>query len=56
MYFSAERNKRVAEKLFGYVRDTATDQVEEILEYDLSIYSCPDVAKQERNKSLSAFR
>lgn len=50
MYFSKERNARLAEKLFDHIRNTATDRVEEFFEYDLSIYSDPEVAKRERAK------
>lgn len=49
-YYTAERNSRLAAKLFGYVRDGKTDQVDEVLEYDLAIYSDPKVAEQERKQ------
>lgn len=48
MYFTLERRTRLAEKLFAHVRESSTDQVEETLEYDLSIYSDPELAKTER--------
>jgi phenylpropionate dioxygenase-like ring-hydroxylating dioxygenase large terminal subunit len=50
MYFSKERNTRLAAKLFDHIRNTTTDRLDELFEYDLSIYSCPDVAKQERSR------
>jgi phenylpropionate dioxygenase-like ring-hydroxylating dioxygenase large terminal subunit len=50
MYFSEERNARLAAKLFDHIRNTTTDQVDGIFDYDLSIYSCPDIAKQECKK------
>ena len=50
MYFSKERNARLAEKLFEHIRQTSTDRVDEFFEYDLSIYSDPEVAKSERRK------
>lgn len=50
MYFSKERNARLAEKLFEHIRQTSTDRLEEFFEYELSIYSDPEVAKQERTK------
>lgn len=50
MYFSKERNARLAEKLFDHIRKTGTDRMEEFFEYDLSIYSDPEVARQERTR------
>jgi nitrite reductase/ring-hydroxylating ferredoxin subunit len=50
MYFSAERNARLAEKLFQHIRETTTDRLDGVLEYDLSIYTCPETAKRERKK------
>lgn len=50
MYFSAERNARLAAKLFKHIEQTTTDRLDGLLEYDLSIYSCPDVARNEREK------
>jgi nitrite reductase/ring-hydroxylating ferredoxin subunit len=48
MYFSKERNARLAEKLFDHIRNKTTDRLEEVYEYDLSIYSCARTAMQER--------
>ncbi|MGQ0700614.1 MAG: aromatic ring-hydroxylating oxygenase subunit alpha [Panacagrimonas sp.] len=48
MYFSKERNARLAEKLFDHVRDTTTDRLDDIYEYELSIYSSPEIASRER--------
>lgn len=50
MYFSTERNRRVAEQLFAHVRNATTDQFDEIYEVDLSIYSDPEVARLERER------
>jgi nitrite reductase/ring-hydroxylating ferredoxin subunit len=50
MYFSKERNDRLAAKLFDHVRHGTTDRVDDILEYELSIYSCPEVAQRERER------
>ncbi|WP_028080680.1 aromatic ring-hydroxylating oxygenase subunit alpha [Solimonas soli] len=47
MYFTPERNERLARKLFRHIAETSTDRVDEIFEYDLSIYSCADTAKRE---------
>ena len=48
MYFTKARNTRMAEKLFDYIRNTKTDQLDSVVEYDLSIYACPETAKKER--------
>ncbi len=48
MYFSEERNARLAAKLFKHIEDTSTDRLDDFLEYDLSIYSCEDTARLER--------
>ena len=48
MYFTKARNTRMAEKLFDYIRHTKTDQLDSVVEYDLSIYACPETAKKER--------
>ena len=48
MYFTKARNTRMAEKLFDYIRNTKTDQLDSVVEYDLSIYACPEIAKKER--------
>lgn len=50
MYFSKERNARLAAKLFDHIRNTGTDKLDETYEYDLSIYSDPVVAQQERER------
>lgn len=49
-YFSKERNTRLAAKLFEHIRNTTTDRLDDFFEYDLSIYSCPDVAERERKQ------
>ena len=50
MYFSAERNARLAAKLFKHIEETTTDRLDGLLEYDLSIYTDPAVAQQERER------
>lgn len=50
MYFSKERNARLAQRLFAHIRDTATDRMDDFFEYDLSIYSDAEVAAKERQK------
>lgn len=50
MYFSAERNARLAAKLFKHIEETTTDRLDSLLEYDLSIYTDPEVAQQERER------
>lgn len=50
MYFTPERNRQLAERLFEHVRNNTTDMTEGLLEYDLSIYSDPDIAVAERAK------
>lgn len=50
MYMSKERNRFFAEALFQHVRNTTTDQADELVEYDLSIFSDPDIAAREREK------
>lgn len=50
MYFSAERNARLAAKLFKHIEETTTDRLDGLLEYDLSIYTDPLVAQQERER------
>ena len=49
-YFSKERNTRLAAKLFDHIRNTTTDRLDDFFEYDLSIYSCPEVAARERTQ------
>lgn len=48
MYFTLERRTELAAKLFDHVRNTTTDRMQDTLEYDLSIYSDPEVAVRER--------
>src|SRR3546814_14911546 len=48
MYFTPERNERLARKLFKHVAETTTDRLDGFLEYDLSINSCVETAKCER--------
>ncbi|NGY04332.1 aromatic ring-hydroxylating oxygenase subunit alpha [Solimonas terrae] len=47
MYFTPERNERLARKLFRHIAETTTDRLDDIFEYELSIYSCPEIAKRE---------
>ena len=50
MYFSPERNRRFAERLFQHARNGTTDQASSSMPYDLRMYSDHDVAFQERGK------
>jgi len=50
MYYTLERRKSLAEKLFAHVEAETTDLLDETLEYDLSIYSDPDRAAKERKR------
>jgi len=50
MYFKPARQRSLAERLFRHVQDTTTDQADDTLEYDLSIYSDPALAVEEREK------
>lgn len=50
MYFSKERNARLAAKLFDHIRNTGTDRLDDFFEYDLSIYADPAVAERERTQ------
>ncbi|WP_322045057.1 aromatic ring-hydroxylating dioxygenase subunit alpha [Paraburkholderia sp. J67] len=50
MYFSPERNRRFAQRLFEHVRNGTTDQNADMLPYDLSIYADTDIAAAERAK------
>lgn len=50
MLLDEKRNRELAEKLFGHIRDDSTDTVEDFFEYDLRIYSDPDVAVKERER------
>ena len=54
MYMTKERNRFFAEALFDHVRNTTTDQANGLVEYDLSIFSDPDIAKAEQEKNLPA--
>jgi len=47
-YYTPARNTQLARKLFDHVREGTTDQFDEVLEYDLSIYSDPELAERER--------
>jgi len=49
-YYTPLRNKALASKLFDHVRAGTTDLFEDILEYDLGIYSDTELAKTERNR------
>jgi hypothetical protein len=44
VYFSEERNQRLATKLFEHIRAGTTDRLDDCFEYDLSIYQCPETA------------
>jgi nitrite reductase/ring-hydroxylating ferredoxin subunit len=50
MYFSAQRNQRIAARLFKHIEDTTTDRLDALLDYDLSIYTSPEIAQQERQR------
>ncbi|MBA2933850.1 aromatic ring-hydroxylating dioxygenase subunit alpha [Sphingomonas sp. CGMCC 1.13654] len=50
MYFTPERNRDLAEKLYRHARETTTDMADDLVEYDLSIYSDPALAIEEREK------
>ncbi|MGQ0619474.1 MAG: aromatic ring-hydroxylating oxygenase subunit alpha [Panacagrimonas sp.] len=50
MYLSKERNTRLATKLFAHIRNSGTDQLDELFEYELSTYSCPGIAARERTR------
>ena len=50
MYFSPERNARLAAKLFKHIEQSSTDRLDDLFEYDLSIYSCPQTAARERER------
>lgn len=50
MYFSPERNQWFTERLFAHVRAGTTDQAAGMMEYDLSMYADPDIARQERER------
>ncbi len=48
MYFTEERNARLAAKLFEHIANTTTDREDALFEYDLAIYSDPAIAARER--------
>lgn len=50
MYYTKERTRALAEKLFDHVRNGTTDLVDELFEYDLSIYSDPALQSVERQR------
>lgn len=50
MYFTPERRRRLAAKLFDHVRNRSTDMEPDVVELDLSGFSDPDVAVREREK------
>jgi nitrite reductase/ring-hydroxylating ferredoxin subunit len=50
VYFSEERNQRLATKLFEHIRAGTTDRLDDCFEYDLSIYQCPETAARERSQ------
>src|SRR3546814_10460675 len=54
MYFTPERNERLARKLFKHVAETTTDRLDGFLEYDLSINSCVETAKRERTSNFES--
>jgi len=49
-YYTPARNKELAVKLFGHVREGTTDLFDEVLEYDLGIYADPALAETERER------
>lgn len=50
MYFTPARNRSLAEALFTHVRNDSTDQADALVEYDLSIFSDPATAQEERTR------
>lgn len=50
MYYSPERNARIAAALFRHIEQNSTDRLDGLLEYELSIYSSPEIAQQERER------
>lgn len=50
MYFSTERNRRMAQRLFALIRDETTDRCDDSFEYDLSMYTSAEAAAAEREK------
>lgn len=53
MYFTPERNARLAARLFDHIRNNGTDRLDDCYEYDLSIYACPKVALAEQERIFS---
>jgi phenylpropionate dioxygenase-like ring-hydroxylating dioxygenase large terminal subunit len=49
-YYTPARNKELAVKLFEHVREGTTDLFDDVLEYDLGIYSDPALAETEREQ------
>jgi phenylpropionate dioxygenase-like ring-hydroxylating dioxygenase large terminal subunit len=55
MYLSPEHNRQVAEKLFRHIRSDSTDMIDETYEYNLAVYSDPDIAVAERAKIFEHY-
>lgn len=50
MYYSPERNARMAARLFEHIAQNSTDRMDGLFEYDLSIYTSPEIAQRERER------
>jgi phenylpropionate dioxygenase-like ring-hydroxylating dioxygenase large terminal subunit len=55
MYFSPERNQRLAARLFAHARAGTTDQAASTVSYPLSIYADPAIAERERERIFQAL-
>src|SRR5262245_19266603 len=55
MYFSPERNKRLAKRLFEHARNGTTDLAAGTVRYPLSVYSDPQIAEKERERIFQAL-
>lgn len=50
MYFTEERNRDFAQTLFKHVREKSTELVDNTFEYEMRVYSDPDIAAAERER------
>jgi phenylpropionate dioxygenase-like ring-hydroxylating dioxygenase large terminal subunit len=55
MYFTPERNKLLAARLFEHARGGTTDQAAGTMTYPLSVYSDPQIAEKERERIFQAL-
>lgn len=55
MYLSPEHNQRITEKLIDHIRNGTTDMVDETYEYNLAVYSDPDIAVAERERIFETY-